>query len=366
MIKDPAVQTYIRGLFEGFTKDIKLGGLWIKGSYKFLIPDLEAFMQHAGKLDVIGCLQASEMYAKDLKARKIALYSFYNEIIEDDDDLSLDAQIETRKTILSTNSVIDELSRDLYFNPETSLDNYFQSTTKETVSEAKAKEDVTKSIGFKNWFGDWTIERTQLFNDYSTITYSDTPKIVYHGTRSPFPFSKFSFSKFPVMYFAENKEYAKWFADMGKGIMYSCYLKIMFPLNAFRFGIKPVKWLEVVIFLETKGVKVPANLWKDSLELTFWQFIRNDSPNFTLINAIKEAGYDGIIQEEDNPSAKDASGNYLQTKAYMIFNPNQVKVISSVEYTNNYNNIMYLKNGGQIPEEKIQKKLTIKNKLKSL
>lgn len=66
MIKDPVVQAYVRGLLKGFIKEMKLGKLLIHGAYKFLIPDLEGFMQHAGGLQVTGCLKAGEFYSKGL------------------------------------------------------------------------------------------------------------------------------------------------------------------------------------------------------------------------------------------------------------------------------------------------------------
>jgi hypothetical protein len=66
MIKDYAVQVYIRGLLNGFIKEMKLGKVLIPGSYKFLIPDLQGFMEHAGGQKVVGCLQTGEFYSKGL------------------------------------------------------------------------------------------------------------------------------------------------------------------------------------------------------------------------------------------------------------------------------------------------------------
>jgi hypothetical protein len=71
MVGDPAVQIYLKGLLNGFIKEMKLGGVWIPGAYKFLIPDLEAFMQHIGELNVTGCLKAGEFYAKGLRGEYV-------------------------------------------------------------------------------------------------------------------------------------------------------------------------------------------------------------------------------------------------------------------------------------------------------
>lgn len=306
---------------------------------------------------------------KSLLDRKKDLYSFYNEIYEDDDLESEEAKVETRKTILSTYQVIDELTQEVGFNPSLAPSTYFDRTTDDILTDEESIKKVIDSLTFRIWFGNYDINPHVFVNDSSSVTSDGKPLMVYHGTTNPFPFSKFSFKKFPVMYFADNKEYAQWFANRGKGIIYSCFLNIKFPLNvSVRFGVRPVKWIQVVEYLKLRGVNVPEKTYPDSAELTFWQFIRNDSPNFNLINAIKEAGYDGIIQQEDNPSALDADGNPLITNAYMIFKPNQVKVFTKPEGgALGFNNIMYMKHGGKITDSKIiEKKVSFKNKLKSL
>ena len=47
---------------EKYLNDMKCGKIWIKSCFKFLLPDLVAFMEAAAGLPVEGCLAADEFY----------------------------------------------------------------------------------------------------------------------------------------------------------------------------------------------------------------------------------------------------------------------------------------------------------------
>lgn len=63
MMKEPGVRTYLISLIEKYKDDMKCGKLWLKGSFKFLIPDVIMMLEHIGGLEVKGCLKADEFYS---------------------------------------------------------------------------------------------------------------------------------------------------------------------------------------------------------------------------------------------------------------------------------------------------------------
>lgn len=49
---------YLVSLMDKYLNDMKCGKIWIKSCFKFLVPDLIAFMEAAAGLPVEGCLAA--------------------------------------------------------------------------------------------------------------------------------------------------------------------------------------------------------------------------------------------------------------------------------------------------------------------
>ena len=64
MLNEEGVRNNIKHLIKGYVDDAKAGKIWLKGCFKFAIPDLVAFMEHVGGLEVKGCLGAQQMWTK--------------------------------------------------------------------------------------------------------------------------------------------------------------------------------------------------------------------------------------------------------------------------------------------------------------
>lgn len=64
MLNEEGVRNNIKHLIKGYVDDAKAGKIWLKGCFKFAIPDLIAFMEHVGGLEVKGCLGAQQMWTK--------------------------------------------------------------------------------------------------------------------------------------------------------------------------------------------------------------------------------------------------------------------------------------------------------------
>lgn len=65
MLKERSVRRFLRESIRKYADDMKCGKLWALGSFKFLVPDLIAMMEHIGGLPVRGCLESDEFYSRD-------------------------------------------------------------------------------------------------------------------------------------------------------------------------------------------------------------------------------------------------------------------------------------------------------------
>jgi hypothetical protein len=296
--------------------------------------------------------------------------------LKDENDLMWDMYVssedtnlrkELRETTVGNCEVINDFSADLYFDPQKFMDKYFDRATEKFAydnSELSKEEfkKIVESEEFINWFGDFRkpvqeaicskVLKLGLDDDKSAVK---EPLIVYHGTWNKAHFSRFKFTKFPVIYFATNKSYAEWFAKIGTGIIYQCFLDIKYLCDFRGLGLSTVTWEELSNFLkeqygfslperETKGAKLPA-----------WAWIRNDAPNFALINTIKEQGFTGMAHIEDNPQDILPNGEKNSTTAYMIFNPEQAKLVRYVSTGNAFTDIFFMKKGGKVQSALLQK-----------
>jgi hypothetical protein len=271
-----------------------------------------------------------------------------------------DAQKEFREEISSlidTREIFTEAEK---FNVENLISTYFDNaimnfnlpiTSEQLMVDDNEIREITKSKDFKDWFGDW--ENTKYPSSkaikINTETFQATPMVVYHGTKNPTHYSRFKTDKFPLIYFATNKKYAEWFAQLGNGIIYECFLNVRFPINFMDLGLKDITWQELSEFVKEKyGLELPKfpNLTE---RRKVWAWIRFDAEtNFSLINAIKEAEFDAIIHIENNPQQVDDKGNEEITKAYMIFDPKNVKLVKFAKQTKGFSEIMFLKEGGRL------------------
>ena len=65
MLKEEGVRKYITNLLGKYKDDMKCGKLWLRGSFKFLVPDLIMLMEHIAGLPLKGALEADEFYSFD-------------------------------------------------------------------------------------------------------------------------------------------------------------------------------------------------------------------------------------------------------------------------------------------------------------
>ena len=271
-----------------------------------------------------------------------------------------DAQKEFREEISSlidTREIFTEAEK---FDVENLISTYFDNaimnfnlpiTSEQLMVDDNEIREITESKDFKDWFGDW--ENTKYPSSkaikINTETFQATPMVVYHGTKNPTHYSRFKNDKFPLIYFATNKKYAEWFAQLGNGIIYECFLNVRFPINFMDLGLKDITWQELSEFVKEKyGLELPK-FPKLTERRKVWAWIRFDAEtNFSLINAIKEAQFDAIIHIENNPQQEDDKGNEEITKAYMIFDPKNVKLVKFAKQTKGFSEIMFLKEGGRL------------------
>lgn len=271
-----------------------------------------------------------------------------------------DAQKEFREEISSLIDTREIFTETEKFNVENLISTYFDNaimnfnlpiTSEQFMVDENEIREITKSKDFKDWFGDW--ENTKYPSSKAMRLTIDPiqalPLVVYHGTKNPTHYSRFKTDKFPLIYFATNKKYAEWFAQLGNGIIYECFLNVRFPINFVDLELKDITWQELSEFVKEKyGLELPKfpNLTE---RRKVWAWIRFDAEtNFSLINAIKEAQFDAIIHIENNPQQLDDKGNEEITKAYMIFDPKNVKLVKFAKQTKGFSEIMFLKEGGRL------------------
>jgi hypothetical protein len=274
---------------------------------------------------------------------------------------------ELRQSANENGVAINDFSADLFFDPLKFMNDYFLKATEKfaydnselTIAEY---EKITTSKEFLNWFGDFRQPlQDSLCSKVVKATFEDDksmsrePIIVYHGTWNKAHFSRFKFTKFPVIYFATNKSYAEWFAKIGSGIIYQCFLDIKFLCDFRDLGLRSVSWGELSNFLfEQYGFSLPERETKGAT-LPAWAWIRNDAPNFALINTIKEQGFTGMAHIEDNPQDILPNGEKNSTTAYMIFSPEQAKLVRYVSSGNAFTDIFFMKKGGKVSNALIQR-----------
>ncbi len=182
---------------------------------------------------------------------------------------------------------------------------------------------------FRAWFGNSKV-----------VDQQGNPMVVFHGTPSPL-FDRFehrkgitTFMGIPVevqrhgFYFAENEAFAREFVNQprhrGKGGVIPVYLSIQNPLRiSYEAGIY---WKDVEK-LAALGVDMD---WMEKYlgnPMNTWEYF-DDKEGEWFVQAIKEAGFDGVRFEENNPTT-DATED-----VWLAFYPNQIK--SAVQNTGRY------------------------------
>ncbi len=198
---------------------------------------------------------------------------------------------------------------------------------------------IIKSDLFKEWFGDFqNAYNYRNFKDFGGLSISRVlsdkfePLIVWHGTGQEF--SYFRFDNFPAAYFAENRKYSDFFAEIHAedqvGYVLPFFLSIKKPLDLTIFGLTDVMpqdffdWLYVQTGLTPQELEMnPMFLSKTMKPVPVWMYLRN---NAKMIKKLADSRvFDGIEFYEFNPNL-DPSSDAYSTKAFIIFDPHQAKL----------------------------------------
>jgi hypothetical protein len=198
--------------------------------------------------------------------------------------------------------------------------------------------EIIRTPQFKEWFGDWELayiykDADALELDCSKVLTPDfEPRVVWHGTGQQF--SYFIFDKFPAAYFAVNKEYSQFFADLqggGDGYVIPFFLNIRNPLDLTHFETKLINskeffdYLYLMTGLTMEQLDVnPIFLSGATPALETWMYIRN---NPKMLKKIADTHiYDGIHFYETNPNIPDVTSKAHKTEAYITFSADQCKI----------------------------------------
>lgn len=237
------------------------------------------------------------------------------------------------ETSYETRKIANERLTEIYkksqaenlYSPTTYYDIYFNliGANQEKLKRTQAQIGslfTSSNDNFNEWFGNSKVVQKGVL---------PAPRIVYHGTGAT-EFTKFSFDKFPVAYFAEKVEYSEWFqkAKGTEGVLFSCFLRVQNPIDLTVFKVNKISYDEFVGYIELKyGYKLPFNkMLKTASErqkgLWAWQYLRG---GVEWLKLIKNNGYfDGFYYYENNPQ-HIVNGKEVVTPAWAIFRPEQVK-----------------------------------------
>ena len=224
--------------------------------------------------------------------------------------------------------LFSNIQNELGYDAETFFNIYFY------LNQANQKDLYENGLAYdffnSNGFGDnfTSINFEQWFANSKVVNGKD-PLILYHGTGVN-EFTKFNFDKFPIVYFAENKEYSDWFQKRrgGDGVMFECYLRVQNPMDLRLFGVNLVKYDEFVGYILLKyGYELPLNKMLKALSdaeggLWAWRYIRGGVEWLKMIK--NDGAFDGIKYYENNP-ADLKGGVEAVTPAWAVFSPEQIK-----------------------------------------
>jgi hypothetical protein len=205
-------------------------------------------------------------------------------------------------------------------------------------------EDATNNESFNLWFGNSKVKNS-----------NGKPMVVYHGTGGlKYEFDEFKFSPFPAVYFAENKSYSDWFANVrgGSGVVFNCFLRVTNYLDLSVFKLNEITYKDLTTYLKIAyGYDLPQSTMLTAMSeknngkgLKVWQWLRF---GVDIINTLKKTKeFDGITYYENNP--KDLiNGEENVTKAWLVFNGNQIKTadIRNTTYSLDTSKITMAKGG---------------------
>ena len=259
-------------------------------------------------------------------------------------------------------------------SPENLLDYYYTQATQSPIVKLGDACGLTTPSGkpsklplqsyyavrttfFKNWFGDWeTAYATGDYSGCSMLVDEETgePRMMYHGVRQKVegftagnmgsgimrPYAEFNPPNFPATYFGDSVDYVRFYAGEAEnqpkptqnyeGYIYNVFIKMLNPVVLVDLGLKiSYNDLLATIYLDY-GIKIEpskkySDLFTNRQDLKVWNYIRYD---INLIETLKSAGYDGIIQLGDVPAFDEqqnqADENLVGTE-YLVFDAEQIK-----------------------------------------
>lgn len=211
--------------------------------------------------------------------------------------------------------------------------------------------NVIYSENFKLWFGDWEIAReTKNYVGVSkAVDENGFPEIYFHGGRQ-YQTTFRSSDIVSVFYWAQNFEYADWFAKNAfkaqdtDSVVLRAYVGCKNPIDLTPFGSRAIDLGDLIRyvmafypqtnlrkFLPEKYRKLLKQNESFKITVRAWQLIRQ----FNLwVKSIRDAGvFDGFMYEENNPS-HILNGREHTTKAFAIFNSNQIKFPNQYRFNN--------------------------------
>ena len=289
--------------------------------------------------------------------------------------------------LISDNELFNEIAShptNGIFTPQGLLKYYYSQTTQSPIDKLEAPCELPTPNGlksklplnaylnvrtpqFKKWFGDW--EKAYETNNYvncSKLIDEETkePKIFYHGVRKFVPnFGQFSNmgqgvtrpygsfeppTSFPASYFSDDEDYAKFYGGIAPNMpkpsadyqpfIYSVFLSSKNPLSLIPLGFDVsykdvLDYLLVAYGIKKQPSKNVLNMINNDINKKhpIWVYLRND---VTMIETIKEYGYDSIVQIGDIPTF-DSNGNVIEDRSqsikedeFLIFSPTQIKSAS--------------------------------------
>ena len=172
------------------------------------------------------------------------------------------------------------------------LDGFVNSVTDQNSSVKMRISDVTESLQFIRWFGDWK-------NDHKlsskVVNRDGTPQIVYHGTNAVFA----EFKKGDIGYHVGTQEQAAdRIAGTDNGHIMALYASIKNPLYAaFDFGDWHGRYVADML-IETEQFEDHSRRSQIEKDLREISNLDNDGEADEKLRAyLKKMGYDGIAYE---------------------------------------------------------------------
>lgn len=249
----------------------------------------------------------------------------YAELLEILPQTSYEAIAELKNDLEAKTKMLQNI---MSFQPSTFFYKYFLNSISPHIKGGESMELQAELVKTNPRFNAW-------FKGSKVVNEDKNPMVVYHGTSGlKKEFNRFNFKIFPATYFAENRSYAEWFARIKgeKRVLIECYLKIVNPIDLTAFAIDLVNYEDFVLYIELKhGYTLPeAPMLKAMSDenggLWAWQYLRYGSSWINYLKSQKE--FDGFHYYENNPDDL-VEGKQNITKAWMVFEPNQIKSVDT-------------------------------------